>query len=230
MTAICEGSLARGWKSRHLSFPNGIRTATSSIASPLTRCSGAPAAGGSTSRRRAPRIGFEGLIKKHNATSKLERAIEDAARLGFLTQGNFMIGFPTETYEEMQATVEWSLRSPLHLANYFRVIPLAGTPMVSAISPRARALAADPTQHDINHTEINMTEVPSDRIEALRRHAYRAFHGDPRRVARLARVMPKHPTLFPLYLEDALARLGGGATSGDLFGRLGRALRRRVAR
>ncbi len=226
MMTICEGILSRGWKV-HLSFPNGIRGDLFDRESLtlLRRAGGwrlnfAPE---STSDR------IQGLIKKHNNTAKLERAIEDSARLGFLTQGNFMVGFPTETYEEMRATVEWSLRSPLHLANYFRVIPLAGTPMVSAISPKARALAADPTQHDINHTRINMTEVPSDRIESLRRHAYRAFHADPRRLARLARVMPKHPTLAPLYLEDAIARLGGGVTSGDLFGRIGRAIRARAA-
>jgi radical SAM superfamily enzyme YgiQ (UPF0313 family) len=215
MNQICEGIIRRGWKV-HLSFPNGIRGDRFDRESLtlLRRAGGwrlnfAPE---STSAR------IQAQIKKLNHIDKLERAIEDASQLGFLTQGNFMLGFPTETYEEMRATVDWSLKSPLHLANYFRVIPLAGTPIADTIRIGARSAAADPTQHDINRTRINLTDVPDSEIERLRRFAYRAFHADPRRLARLARVMPKHPTLIPLYVQDAVARIGGGLTSGNLFG------------
>lgn len=221
MMSICEGILRRGY-AVHLSFPNGIRGDRFDYEGlKALRMAGgwrlnfAPE---STSER------IQEMIRKHNDMDKLERSIHDAADLGFLTQGNFMLGFPTETFEEMRATVDWSLRSRLHLANYFRVIPLVGTPMNDVIDETAKNAAADPTQHDINHTSINMTGVPQETIEELRRHAYRAFHGDPRRLARLLRVTPKHPTLLPLYAEDAVARLGAGLTSGNLYGRLKRRL------
>lgn len=223
MIAICEGIVRRGWRV-HLSFPNGIRGDRFDLDGlrALRRAGGwrlnfAP----ETSSDR-----IQDLIHKNTNLPRLERAIEDAARLGFLTQGNFMLGFPTETFAEMKDTVDWSLRSSLHLANYFRVIPLAGTPMNDHVEAGQRLEVDDPTQHDINHTRINLSAVPIDEIERLRRHAYRAFHRSPRRLVQLARVLPRHPTLLPLYAEDAVARLGAGLTSGNLFGRLGRAMRR----
>ena len=41
--------------------------------------------------------------------------------------GYFMIGFPTETYQEASDTVEFALKSSVHRATFMLVTPFAGT-------------------------------------------------------------------------------------------------------
>lgn len=207
LIAICEGILRKGWKIS-ISFPNGIRgdQFDREALTYLRRAGGwrlnfAPE---SASWR------IQKLIKKHVDLDRIQESIAIASELNFLCHGYFMLGFPTETFEEMKSTVDWAKKSRLHTANYFRVIPLAGTALSRQVRDETKEAVADFSQHDVNLTNINLSEVPAEKIDALRKSAYRSFHGDIRRMIRLARVLPKHPALLPLYLHDAWYRLGEG--------------------
>jgi radical SAM superfamily enzyme YgiQ (UPF0313 family) len=46
-----------------------------------------------------------------------------------MVSGFLMVGFPTETPEEIEATVNFALTSKLSTASFFSVIPQPGTPM-----------------------------------------------------------------------------------------------------
>ena len=49
-----------------------------------------------------------------------------------------MLGFPTETQEEIQATIDFAIESDLTLAFFFSVVPQFGTPLYDlAISENA---------------------------------------------------------------------------------------------
>lgn len=219
LRAICEGIISRGWRV-HLSFPNGIRgdLFNEELLTLLRRAGGwrlnfAP----ETASERIQRA-----TKKHANLDKLHEMVEVADRLGFLCLGNFMLGFPGETIEEMRATVRWSLESRLHVASYYRVIPLAGTEISHGLTDSQGQFVGDASEHEVNATRINLSDVPAHEIDALRTEAYRAFHTNPRRVARMLRVMPKHPSLWRLYAEDVVARIGVGTTAGTFIERLGR--------
>jgi radical SAM superfamily enzyme YgiQ (UPF0313 family) len=56
----------------------------------------------------APRI--QQLLKKRLDIPKVERAIVETAKRGIIVNGFFMIGFPSETREELQATVDFCKR------------------------------------------------------------------------------------------------------------------------
>ena len=69
------------------------------------------------------------LIEKHLDIEKTHWVIEQADKRGIMVNGFFMLGFPTETPEELQATVNFALSSRLTAAAFFTVIPQPGTPM-----------------------------------------------------------------------------------------------------
>ena len=75
----------------------------------------------------SPRL--QEMIGKNLDLEKVRAAIVTADRLGFLVKGLFMLGFPTETREELTATVRLAMGLPLFNASFFTVVPFAKTPM-----------------------------------------------------------------------------------------------------
>jgi anaerobic magnesium-protoporphyrin IX monomethyl ester cyclase len=73
----------------------------------------------------SPRI--QKLIRKHNKLDKLAENIAYAADAGIFAWGFFMLGFPTETREELWSTVDFAVDSKLHGAFFFQVVPFGGT-------------------------------------------------------------------------------------------------------
>jgi len=73
----------------------------------------------------SPRI--QQLVHKDLDLDKARSAIAATRRRGILTAGFFMLGFPTETAEEIEATVEFALSSRLQRAHFFTVVPHPGT-------------------------------------------------------------------------------------------------------
>jgi len=69
------------------------------------------------------------LVEKELKVEKALAMIDASDRRGFVVQGLFMLGFPTETREELESTVACALRSRLTLANFFEVIPQPATPL-----------------------------------------------------------------------------------------------------
>jgi len=103
----------------HISFPNGVRTdvldeetidaliesGTYSICFALEAAS--------------PRI--QKLIKKNLDLEKAEKMIRYAYNRGVITKGFFMMGFVTETEEEVKQTVKFAINLPLLHAAFFTV-------------------------------------------------------------------------------------------------------------
>jgi len=69
----------------------------------------------------SPRI--QKLIKKNLDLGRVRETIHQADQLKYFVQGFFMIGFPTETKEEIQMTIDFAVNSPLQMASFWVVIP-----------------------------------------------------------------------------------------------------------
>ncbi len=76
----------------------------------------------------SPRI--QKLIRKNLHLEKVRAAIVHADELGYFVQGFFMIGFPTETVEEIKQTIDFAVKSPLSAATFFIVVPYARTELL----------------------------------------------------------------------------------------------------
>jgi hypothetical protein len=109
--------------------------------------------------------------------------------------GFFIVGFPTETEDDMRATYDFAIGSELHQAMFFIAIPFPGT----RLAGHAHRVWPGFSGNVYNRSGFNMSDVPDARFVALRRRAIARFYGSPVRLFRLIRDFPNRAAL-PRYL------------------------------
>ncbi len=67
------------------------------------------------------------LIKKNLNKDLVRKTVDDIKNAGIESVGFFMIGFPTETKEEIQETIDFACSLNLDRANFTKATPLPGT-------------------------------------------------------------------------------------------------------
>jgi anaerobic magnesium-protoporphyrin IX monomethyl ester cyclase len=139
----------------------------------------------------SPRL--QKLIRKN---LKVERVLANArlARdMGLITSGYVMLGFPTETREEMEATVRAVTDSAFDLPRIFTVCPFPGTELYDLAVEHGFEPAAAGDEFDYEKLAVNASDLPDDEMREVLRDAHRRIgdHG-PRR-DRLRRIRDEHP-------------------------------------
>ncbi|MEX1025903.1 MAG: radical SAM protein [Planctomycetota bacterium] len=204
---IARGILAAGWNIK-LTFPNGFRgdILDEELVDLLTkagmyRCMVAVESA-------VPRI--QKVMKKNLKIDKVRHIVEYIASKNVMVHGAFMLGFPSETEEEMQATIDWAAKSAFHTAAFFRVIPFKGTELYTQVEHAGFELPSDWSAYEPYQSEINLSDVAEDRIFALRKRAYRRFYLNPARMWRLFRSLPNKTNMLPflalMFARRAYAR------------------------
>ena len=146
------------------------------------------------------------LIRKNLRLEGVPQVIESAVGRGIFVNGFFMLGFPTETLEEAQATVDFAVRSRLHEALFFIVTPFSGTElgrMTGAPVPHERVPESF-QDFDYYQGTANISAMSDEALYGLQREAYRRFYADPRRVLRILWCHPRRWELLP----DGMRALG----------------------
>jgi radical SAM superfamily enzyme YgiQ (UPF0313 family) len=136
--------------------------------------------------------------------------VDFIASQGVMVHGAFMLGFPSETEEEMRSTIEWAKESSFHTAAFFRVIPFKGTALFEEVEKAGHALPSDWSAYEPYQTEINLSEVPEETITRIRKNAYRSFYLQPKRLWRIFQLIPNKLSMLPylslLFAQRAYAR------------------------
>jgi radical SAM superfamily enzyme YgiQ (UPF0313 family) len=200
--AICRGILERDYKLA-LTFPNGFRgdildeeLVDLLVEAGMYRCMVAVESA-------VPRI--QKVMKKNLKIEKVRRIVEYIASKHVMVHGAFMLGFPTETEEEMRATIDWAAASSFHTAAFFRVIPFKGTELFREVEHAGYDLPTDWSAYEPYETSINLSTVPEDTIFKLRKQAYRRFYLRPGRLLRIFKLIPNKSNMLP-YLGLLFAR------------------------
>ncbi len=136
----------------------------------------------------SPRL--QKLIKKNIQLDKIKRNIEIAHSLRIHPHGFFMIGFPGETLEEMKMTVDFILSSKLHSFGMFAVMPFENTELAAIAEEMGHHPVSDFSLNYHSKEFLNMTEVPSRKVNRIRRHVLLRFYLNPVRLYVLARDFP----------------------------------------
>jgi len=205
--AIAQGIIDRGWKVR-LTFPNGFRgdildeeLVVLLKKAGMYRCMVAVESA-------SPRI--QKVMKKNLKIEKVRHIVDFIAKQGVMVHGAFMLGFPSETEDEMQATIDWAANSSFHTAAFFRVIPFKGTELFEQVEHAGFALPTDWSAYEPYQSDINLSEVPEEKILTLRKSAYRRFYLNPKRMFRIFRLIPNKANMLPfltlLFARRAYAR------------------------
>lgn len=148
--------------------------------------------------------GFEsgdGLLLKNmwkgQTVEQARRFVDDARDLGVLVHGCFMVGFPGETRETMEKTLQLALDLQPDSAQFYPVMPYPGTTYYQwaeehgyLATPRFSDWLDDSGAH---RCVLNLPGLPAAEIDAFCARAYRRFFFRPTYMARKAMQALRRP-------------------------------------
>jgi radical SAM superfamily enzyme YgiQ (UPF0313 family) len=205
MVEICDGLVERGGIG--FTCPNGIRVDRMTVQQAERMADAGCEYVAIAIETATPRL--QKQIKKHLRFDKVLPIIEAFTRRRVFTSGFFMMGFPSETEEELRGTIDFALGSKLHAAYFFVVTPFAGTEMHAQVVDERGIGAADLVGSGFFfRPRINLSSMSDTRLLAMRRNAYLRFYLDPRRMVRILRAHPRKMNLaeyfVTMFVRDAL--------------------------
>ncbi len=211
MRAICEGLAARGLRVA-LAFPNGLRgdILDGEDLAGLQRagCYSVTFAVETASPR------LQALIRKNLDVDRVLANARTAVELGLITSGYLMLGFPTETREEMEATVAAVERSALDLPRVFTLCPYPGTAIFElAVEHGFEPAGRGGGDYDYDQAATNASPLSDEELAEVLAEAQRRLYSYAPRLRRLERLLRTHPDpdspFFALpFWENVRRRLG----------------------
>lgn len=182
-------AVAKRWPNKlYFAFPNGLR---GDILDEETI--DAMVAGGTYSvvisiETVTPRL--QTLIEKNLHIEKAQWSIEEFARRGVIARGAFMLGFPTETPDELEATIRYAIGSSLSTAAFAAVVPQNNTPIYELAMQESRTATTTLARDEIDGGDYNSLEPWYSRAYGFNLHAkitlaYLRFYFHPPRMWRL---------------------------------------------
>ncbi|MBN1347071.1 MAG: cobalamin-dependent protein [Phycisphaerae bacterium] len=146
------------------------------------------------------------MLKKNVKLDKIKKNISLARKAGILCQGFFMLGFPTETREELQRTVDFAVDSDLHAAHLFVVNAYEGTALATLARNLGKRVHSDFEDTYMSHGFNNLTDLSDKELAAIRSRGIRRFWLKPSRIWAILRDYPDRDR-FPVLLSILVKRL-----------------------
>jgi len=132
------------------------------------------------------------LLGKNLSLDKASRTINMLADRRIFTRGFFMLGFPTETEEEILSTIRFAHSSRLHLALFFTPNPFRNTALYDLFTAKAGIPSfSSSIDYEYYGAPFNASEVSEQRYRMLYRWAYYGFYFNPVRAWRIAQDRPR---------------------------------------
>jgi anaerobic magnesium-protoporphyrin IX monomethyl ester cyclase len=186
--AICDGLVERKTSVR-LQFANGLRVDNVDLLL-LEKLKAA----GMWFMGIAPEVGDPGVLRSIKKGFDLHRVTEireHCRRLGIITHGFFMIGFPVETVDTILRTIHFAKDLDCEIVEFNKVIPYPQTELFDTLV-RTGNLLTDPltkvkSYHEGTIETHRVGEVPADEVKKLIRSAYREYYLRPKKLVDLLR-------------------------------------------
>jgi anaerobic magnesium-protoporphyrin IX monomethyl ester cyclase len=140
-------------------------------------------------------------IKKQITTAEAAAVVEMVDAAGIEAWGYFVLGFPNETKEHLEKTINFSLSLPLKIAKFDIAAPYPGTEFYQYCLEHNYLKAACYEEFDQNASAV--VEYPNlsrEKIKAAVRRANRRFYLRPRVLIRLLREIYRTTTFRTLFL------------------------------
>lgn len=169
------------------------------------------------------------LIEKDLDIEKAAWAITEFNKYNVAVAGFFMLGFPTETEQEIQATIDFALDSKLTLANFFTVTPQPKTPLYPLAEKENRQALELVTynnesgggSHRSGSWYQEAHDFPLDRL--VRMTVFR-FYLSPKRMWRIWKRVPKTVLWASFKLWWRLTLVGGSQNLQSSFKKVEKSL------
>ena len=185
LDAIIERNL-----SIHISFPNGLRADffDDELIDKMQRAGVYRMALGIESGSQR----IQDMIKKDLDINIIYDVVEKLTSARMSVHGFFMLGFPSETREEMKETIDFACDLGLTTANFSLVIPNPGTDLRQTFIESRESNFEDFSEYTFDAASSNASEVEGDDLIKLKREANRRFYLSAQRLRHVLRaVEPK---------------------------------------
>lgn len=120
---------------------------------------------------------------------KVEDVVTWCHEIGLNTHSYFMVGFPWETEEHINKSINFSLKLDTDLTQFSRVVPLPGTKLFEQMGldinnnfEKDRGLFYGNVQHSVE-------QISEAEIHKLIKKGYRAFYFNPLRIRRIFKML-----------------------------------------
>jgi radical SAM superfamily enzyme YgiQ (UPF0313 family) len=205
--AICDEILARGIRV-HWSLRNGVR---------IDRLDNEMLAMMKRSGCYLMALGIESanqrildMVSKRLDLNIVREQVGHVVDAGIQAWGFFMIGFPTETREEIANTVEYALSLPLHRVQFTKTTPLPGTPIYEWWKTEwGKGRDIDWSSFNYYNFASDWSEVSSQELNAIQKRAHLRYYSRPRNFLRVVRSIRLRQ--YP-YILRRIANLGAFRT------------------
>ncbi len=139
---------------------------------------------------------IQGIIGKKLDFAKLEKSLDAFSKTKVSTHGFFMMGFPTETEEEIMQTIDFAAKSKLVTANFSLLQLFPGTPFSNTYLKDTPAVRGDDFSFSYDCVATNCSAVSSECLKKLQQTAMIRFYAKPGRVWRIFITSPNKKNLF----------------------------------
>ena len=120
------------------------------------------------------------LTKKSLTKDKIWKGINLIRRVGLDVAGFFMMGYPGETEEEINQTIQFALSLPLIRANFFIFLPLPGTEVYKEMKKKRELEKVDWERFYFTHPVYTYGRLSVNKLRNLQREAFLKFFLRPR--------------------------------------------------
>ncbi len=187
-------AIGKRWPGQlHIAFPNGLRGDILDAETIAAMVEGGTYHATISIETVTPRL--QNLVEKYLDIDKAKWSIEEFHRHGVIVQGAFMLGFPTETLEEIEATIAYAVSSPLSHVFFFAVVPQSNTPIYSLAMQESVAATtgfASDERDDGAYESIQpwYSRAYDEDLHRIIGTAFARFYLHPTRMWRLLRIYP----------------------------------------
>jgi radical SAM superfamily enzyme YgiQ (UPF0313 family) len=130
------------------------------------------------------------MIRKGLNLDRIRESIALADEAGIFTHGFFMMGFPGETEDELEATIRFACQSRLHSAGFALLSPFPGTRVRELAESMGKPCTFDPEDTSYAAMACNLTEVSDRKLAYYHRRGHWRFYFRPRQIWRIWKAVP----------------------------------------
>jgi len=144
------------------------------------------------------------MIRKGLKLDQIKNSIALAADAGIFTHGFFMMGFPSETENELKATIKFACQSRLHSAGFALLSPFPGTRVRELAEAMGKKCGFDPEDTSYAAMSCNLTELSDAKLASYHRRGHWQFYFRPRQIVRILKAMPNKwmlPRIFAAHFK-----------------------------
>jgi len=154
----------------------------------------------------SPRL--QKLIRKHVKLDKLQAVIEETVEMGIFTKGFFMMGFPSETREEVLQTSEYATKSKLHWMNILAVNSFPGTDLADIAEGMGIHINYDEIDYSKGYakTPVQLGEMTVEEIGEVQKKTFFNFLWNRRRIASAFRCYRDKHQIFLFVFTTILSK------------------------